>query len=350
MELIMSKFNFVKFALISLVISVIISSCAAFRKETQYYINFEENGGTKINNFVIDLENFNGFPEETYLDNSTFIGWFFEDDFTNEFSLEYLMGNFIGGRNTINLYAYWVSNEVYNQKYIVNFYPNNGVEINSQEYGFFEQLDFVEVPSKPYSIFDGWYFDLNFEIPVDLSNYRVKNDISLYGKWTQKYQLLYDLLDNGFDLINFTDTVNTYNREYIQLENLNELDHASEGYLIENIEGYVSYTTIDYKREYQTGGSLPKESYISIEIDYERPDFAYFYYDWGDLFDDPTVYMRGKVRINKSSVIGSYFLSNSYGNSSRIQDGKDIISAKISLILNKVNAWHNPKQANMSWD
>ena len=348
MEIIMK--NKLKNLSLGLIGISLITSCSAFRSDTQYYINFEENGGSKVNNLVIDLEKFDGFPEDTFLDNFTFIGWFFEDDFIHEFSLKHLTENYLGGRNTINLYAYWVSDDTYNQKYLVNFIPNNGYSINPQEYGFYEQVTSPETPTKPYAQFAGWYLEASFKSRVDFANFRVKNNISFHGKWIQKYQLIYDLLDDGFHLIAFEDNQYTYNRESIELEDLNDIGYNSEGYLVEDIGGYISYTVFDYRQKYQSGGSFPTETNINIEIDYEKPDFAYFNYNWGNVFDDPTVSFRGKIRINKTGIIGNFLLTRSIGNSSRIEMGKESLRRKITLILSLVNGWHNPKQANISWD
>lgn len=335
----MKKNSFKKTSII-LFISSLLFSCSLSLSSSQYFIKFEENGGTPVGDFVLDVENFYGFSEETILDNFTFIGWFFDDNYTNEFSLQYLKSNF-KPKKTITLYAYWIDDSTYLDVFTVNFIISD-LDIISQEYAFYQTIIPPIEFSKPYAIFDGWYLDSDFKEPIDLSNFKVQKDLRIYAKWIQKYELIYDLLGSGRHLIYFTDTEYVYTRESISLS------LYSSGYLVEDLGGYKSKAVIDYSRIYQTGGQFPKESNLFIEIDYENPDYAYFSYGWGDLFDNPSVGIRGKWGINKTRASGPLFVQSSYGSASRINEAKELAKEKINLVLDLINIWNS--QLNISWD
>ncbi len=144
--------------------------------DTTITINFETNGGSKIESYETDSNiNITSLDEPTR-DGYIFSGWFFDDETFNEpFSIEALAEHPI--INELTLYAKWEQEVI---EYTVSFESATDDSIENQVILDGESIDEPDALSRDGYTFNGWYTSddalWSFDNPVT-------GNMTLYAKW-----------------------------------------------------------------------------------------------------------------------------------------------------------------------
>ena len=164
----------------------------------------------KINNKVVTILNGNGYSYSKYLLNDvgtsysnilptlnragySFLGWYTAKNGGEKIDIN------TQASTDRTLYAHWGTNE-----YTVAYDVNGGEELPNSYLTGGSKLNNLPTPTKEKYRFDGWYYDSNFNNPVD-SNDTITSDLTLHAKWTYdvvlttKYQLNGTCVFNGKD-------------------------------------------------------------------------------------------------------------------------------------------------------
>ncbi len=116
-----------------------------------------------------------------------FYGWFEDKNFTTAW------GNSISQSMTI--YAQWDKEDTTPEEipekelpsYIITFDVNGGSKVPSEEVTEGELLQVPTIPKKEGDTFDGWYKDSEFIEVWDFANDEVRENITLYARWTKDH-------------------------------------------------------------------------------------------------------------------------------------------------------------------
>lgn len=143
-------------------------------KENNYTLIFESNEGTTVRAQTIAYNQRAEKPAEPIKEGFTFAGWYKESSFSNEwnFSADVVK------KDTI-LYAKWTEN-----RYNVTFETNEGTKIAAQSIKHNQRVNEPKAPTKTNATFAGWYKESTFKTEWNFTKDPVKNDITLYAKWT----------------------------------------------------------------------------------------------------------------------------------------------------------------------
>ena len=143
------------------------------------YINFNTNGGEKINPIVYNKSKIE-IPTPTR-EGYTFMGWFYDNGaWTQEFSIKSLEN--LEPKKEITIFAKWALN-----KYI-NFESNGGSVCEPINIAISTTYD-MPIPTKPLFIFKGWFMDRGLNTPFDKSLINLgEYDTAtvVYAKWEEK--------------------------------------------------------------------------------------------------------------------------------------------------------------------
>ena len=88
--------------------------------------------------------------------------------------------------------------------YTVNFETNGGSEVIKQRVKRNANVTEPEIPTKEGFAFAGWYTDENFKNAFDFKT-KIKENITLYAKWTEAVEPTPDTWDNPYDDVYETD-------------------------------------------------------------------------------------------------------------------------------------------------
>jgi uncharacterized repeat protein (TIGR02543 family) len=134
-----------------------------------FNITFEENGGTSVTDLTEQTALPNPLPTPTK-DNHTFLGWYYDSDFTNEaFADDPLTGD-------VTLYAKWELNT-----YTITYNSNGGSSI-PQTSDATQLPNPLPTPTKDNHTFLGWYYDSDFTNEAFAGD-PLTSDVTLYAKW-----------------------------------------------------------------------------------------------------------------------------------------------------------------------
>jgi len=151
----------------------------------EYTIEFETNGGNKIQKIEIkDIDSFKNLETPTK-EGYVFCGWYLDENFTEEFkTLDNLDKN-------IKLYARW-EKEVHVHEFIEGIcvcgeiatytvvFNDSKLENIKVKYG--EKIEEPKEINKEGCIFLGWFIDPEYKTLYDFDT-TIKSDLNLYGKW-----------------------------------------------------------------------------------------------------------------------------------------------------------------------
>ena len=154
-------------------------------EEIKWNVTFNTNGGTKIES--VEVENNNKLPEiaNPYKEGYTFDGWYLDENFVEKADLN----NLVVDKN-LTLYAKWTQNIIEEIKWNVTFNTNGGTVIESVEVENNSKLPQIANPYKEGYTFEGWYLDGEYQEEVDIKEYEVISDITLYAKWLKEEELI----------------------------------------------------------------------------------------------------------------------------------------------------------------
>ncbi len=142
-----------------------------------FLITFDANGGVLNGNktkLVTYGGQYGGLPSAEK-ENAYFEGW------------RTPSGEVINSKNIVliseaaTFTAAWTDKEIF---HTVTFESNGGAKVASQKVSKGKTVTKPNIKREGY-IFNGWFFDKNFEIPWDFENDAVDDDITLYASWTK---------------------------------------------------------------------------------------------------------------------------------------------------------------------
>jgi len=137
-----------------------------------YTVTFETNGGTEVNSR--EVKHGSKLPQvmNPFKENYTFVGWFVDEDLTEEFDFDTEI------YEDMTLYAKWELVE-----YSVVFMVDNA-EYETQMVKYGEAPTLPEEPTKEGFDFVGWFKDFNRTQEFDFEEDVVESDLILYAKWS----------------------------------------------------------------------------------------------------------------------------------------------------------------------
>lgn len=149
---------------------------AEWGTEEKYLLNFETNGGTKIESVLYRPNDYMAEPETPTKANYVFGGWYKDEALTKEFS-------FLGApqmpKKEMTIYAKW--NPV--NAIVFNTNGGNAMETIYGEVG--DPIVGLEEPVRDGYIFDGWYSDKACTKPYDVVMIS-SGMVNVYAKWHEQ--------------------------------------------------------------------------------------------------------------------------------------------------------------------
>lgn len=115
-------------------------------------------------------------PEDPEYEGFTFIGWFSDEEMTQEFDFESTI------TENMTLYAGWIENPEVTLKYYF-FDADKTIDV---KYG--SAMDEPEEPSKEGYRFDGWYLDQEYTTVFDFDTV-ITSDTTIYVKWVKTHEV-----------------------------------------------------------------------------------------------------------------------------------------------------------------
>ncbi|MEY9978189.1 InlB B-repeat-containing protein [Lysinibacillus sp. RC79] len=161
-------------------------------KINSYLVTFESNGGSKIWEKEVPLSGELQAPTPPVKAGYIFDGWYMDVELINEW-------DFKKDKVTedLTLYAKW-KKENTSASYIVTFDSNGGSEISNQKVLEEELLKVPVTPVKEGYTFAGWHKDKGMTKLWDFDQDVVKEDITLYAKWSKvSYIVTFDSNGGG---------------------------------------------------------------------------------------------------------------------------------------------------------
>ena len=170
-----------KLSLLLIIILIYLTSCntsvpstyvSSADDNTTYFYNvtFETNGGSKIAPVRVISGSVLTVPFEPKKEGTSFNGWYIDKELTTP----YIFGEMVD--KDLTLYARWI------EKYTVKFNTLGGSKIDDVIVSEGLNLAAPENPTKLGFSFNGWYLDLDYQIPYDFSKI-VTTDLVLYAYW-----------------------------------------------------------------------------------------------------------------------------------------------------------------------
>lgn len=189
---------------------------------TNFIVKFQTNGGDKISDLVLGLNELVPSYLSPNRPNYVFKGWYLDSELTIPFDFNEVV------TSNITLYAKWEGVEL-----IVQFDTLDGNEISVNKIKYGEYLSRPENPSREGYIFTGWYLDkegtqlFNFAIPV-------KSSINLYACWivddTIKEKCIVTIYDGNLNIVS---QLEVYAGEEIVLPEVKMEGLAFEGWYLD---------------------------------------------------------------------------------------------------------------------
>ncbi|WP_042374473.1 InlB B-repeat-containing protein [Neobacillus jeddahensis] len=147
----------------------------------QYEVSFDSNGGSQVADQSVTYKEKVGMPLVPTKEGYTFAGWYGDEARANLYDFNEPV------KAATKLYAKWTHNQ-----YEVNFDPNGGSGIASENVKYNEKATKPTVPTKEGHTFEGWYSDTALTTLYDFG-VPVKAAMILYAKWTpNQYEVSFD--------------------------------------------------------------------------------------------------------------------------------------------------------------
>ena len=156
----------------------------------KYTVKFESNGGNEVDSITQVRENTTiTEPSAPTRDGFTFDGWYKDNNFQEKWNFK---TDVVTAETT--LYAKWT--EI--PKYTVNFESNGGSEVPSiTEVRKDTKITEPEQPTRDGFTFDGWYKEKELTTKWDFATDVVKEETTLYAKWTEIPKYTVNFESNG---------------------------------------------------------------------------------------------------------------------------------------------------------
>lgn len=152
-------------------------SLAACTGTEEITITFNSNGGSEIEDLVIDADTSNiNLPEPTR-DGYVFDGWFFDEGLTDPFAIAGLLTN-----QSPTLYAKWIEDE--EATVTITFESNGGSSVAAIVGVPGDTLGEPSAPTRDGYTFEGWYSDQALTTPYTFTTIP-ENNVTLYAKWEE---------------------------------------------------------------------------------------------------------------------------------------------------------------------
>ncbi len=154
-----------------------------------YTVTFESNGGSAVDNFVINYDQLITMPDVPVKQGFTFDGWYKDAEFTQSwaFGTDKVVSD-------MTLYAKWI--EEVTPQFSVSFDTDGGSSMSNVLVDESQVLSRPNDPMKDNKVFAGWYKDQAFTELWDFENDEILENTTLYAKWkdqidfTQTFKVL----------------------------------------------------------------------------------------------------------------------------------------------------------------
>ena len=157
----------------------------------RYTINFNSNGGSKVNSINELYDSGVVAPNPPYKAGYKFAGWYTDAKLTQLYSFTTMPAT------NITLYAKWIPNTEYVIKYVTNGGINDSSNPTQYKYG--ENKRLKSATRKGFE-FIGWYTKSGKKVT---STKNMKGDLTLYAKWKSRMMYSPNTANNKFILIAF---------------------------------------------------------------------------------------------------------------------------------------------------
>ena len=241
---------------------------ASWVKNT-YLIQFDTNGGTKMNSISVEHNDRLVKPTAPYKEGYDFVGWYTDSSLTELYNFDYLVNK------DMTLYA------SFNKKqYLVTFDSNGGSQVENLLVPYGDNIPVPNVPVKEGYIFEGWVTD---KLEPYLFGTMPSHDVNLYAKWTAKsYTIIFDS-NGGSDV----ESINKKCGELISPPS----NPYKDGY---SFAGW--YSDSDFKNLY-TFTSMPSKNLVLYAKWVKEENVINYILDGGiNNSGNPTTYLKGEVK------------------------------------------------------
>lgn len=156
--------------------NVVLKNMTLYAKWTlnTYLVNFQSNGGSNVESQQITYDGRVTSPVDPSKVGYIFDGWYTNATLTTPWSFS---NDLV--KESMTLYAKWTANS-----YEVSFQSAGGTAVDTQTVAYDEKIVLPTNPSKTGHTFDGWYTNTSLTTPWNFSTDLVKENITLYAKWT----------------------------------------------------------------------------------------------------------------------------------------------------------------------
>ncbi len=289
--------------------------------QKEYIIDFESNGGTKINSQKIFEGDLANRPSDPYKSCYRFVGWYTNSSLTNKYNFNNKV------YKNMTLYAKWENDGSCNQKYDVSFNSNGGSYVATQ-YDILEGNRAYEpnTPTRSCYRFLGWYTNSNLTNKYNFNN-GVYKDMTLYAKWeddgscNRKYDVSFN--SNGGSYVPTQYDILEGNRAY-EPNNPTRSGYRFLGwYTNSNLTNKYNFNNRVYRditlyakwekesNQYYTYCKIVKERYFSTS--YVSDNQSVYDYNWTIRFDN--IKNVSDLKITKIGYLDTLALYNqSYNN------------------------------------
>ena len=150
----------------------------------QYTVSFDSKGGSEVTTTI--KKDFD--TELGTLPTSTKTGYEFDGWFTLETGGDVITATSKIPAKDTTYFAHWTI-----KKYTVTYDSKEGSAVNSETLDYDKLLSKPEDPTRTGYRFGGWFKEDTYKTPWDFANDKIADaNITLYAKWDQIYQLLFD--------------------------------------------------------------------------------------------------------------------------------------------------------------
>lgn len=150
---------------------------AKFNKNS-YTLTFESNGGSEVGSITAPYQEAITKPEDPTKDGFIFNGWVTENGGSTLFDFDK------GLSDNTTVYANWRDEGTH----LVKFDSNGGSGVADQGVQDGEKAVKPADPTKEGFTFKGWFSDKELTKSFDFENTPITEDITLYAKWTEKFE------------------------------------------------------------------------------------------------------------------------------------------------------------------
>ncbi|HPG92856.1 MAG TPA: InlB B-repeat-containing protein, partial [Clostridia bacterium] len=144
-------------------------------------VKFDVNGGSKVDQQIIDKGATAEEPQEPTRDGYRFDGWFSDEECEQAFDFSTALSE------DTTLYAKWTDTSV---AWKISFFQTDGTLISEQTVLDGGHLSKPNDPEKEGYEFRGWYSDNNFQQPFDFDQV-IEENLSVYAKFIKTWKITY---------------------------------------------------------------------------------------------------------------------------------------------------------------